>query len=266
MIIIKNILLLIFVSSFLVACTSTTTITEDSTKSISKSKANLKEASALNTELAIGYIQRQQYKPAKDKLEKAIKQDPENQKAYKTLAYLYGLLGLEEKADEKYKLALELTPDEPELLNSYGAFLCANNKLEEAQGYFAKAYSNPFYESLYLAQSNAGSCYVQQGEYKKAEPLLRESLRAQPKLPGSLISMAEVGVKTERYLMARAYIQRYHQLKPASPQSLWIQIQAEKALGAKDHYLKYARQLIKDFPDSDQAGWAEAEAKSVLLR
>lgn len=267
MTIIKNTLLLIFVASFLVACTSTTTITEDSTKTITKSKANLKEASNYNTELAIGYItELKQYKPAKDKLEKAIKQNPENVKAYKTLAYLYALLGLNEEAEEKYKEALELVSEDPDLLNSYGAFLCKNNRLDEAQEMFAEAYSNPFYENLYLAQSNAGSCYVQQGEYKKAEPLLRKSLRTQPNLTGSLISMAEVGVKTERYLMARAYIQRYHQLKPASPESLWIQIQAEKALGAKDHYLKYARQLIKDFPDSDQAGWAEAETKSVQLR
>jgi len=78
--------------------------------------------------------------------------------------------------------------------------------------------------------------------------------------------MAEVGVKTERYLMARAYIQRYHAVQAPSAASLWIQIQAEKALGAKDHYMKYARKLIKDFPDSDEAGWVEAQARSEQLR
>jgi len=88
----------------------------------------------------------------------------------------------------------------------------------------------------------------------------------QPKIPGSLISMAEIGVKTERYLMARAYIQRYHDVRPASAESLWLQIQAERALGAKKHYIKYARQLIRDFPDSNEAGWAEAQARSEQLR
>ena len=72
--------------------------------------------------------------------------------------------------------------------------------------------------------------------------------------------------KTERYLMARAYIQRYHAVAAPSAASLWIQIQAEKALGAKDHYMKYARQLISEFPDSDEAGWVEAQARNEQLR
>jgi type IV pilus assembly protein PilF len=142
----------------------------------------------------------------------------------------------------------------------------AKDKLEEAQKLFEEAYSNPFYEAAYLAQSNAGSCYIKQGEYEKAEALLRKSLRVQPKLPGSLLSMADVGVKTERYMMARAYIQRYHDVKKASADSLWIQIQAEKALGDKKHYLQYARQLIRDFPDSDEAGWVEAQARNEQIR
>jgi type IV pilus assembly protein PilF len=264
--IIKKLILLLFISSFVVACTTTPDNSVVTTKKVTKSKANLKEASELNTELAIGYIQRKQYKPARDKLEKAIDQNSDNLKAYKTLAYLYALLNLDEEAEVKYKEALDLASDDPDLLNSYGAFLCQSDRLDEAQEYFAQAYNNPFYENLYLAQSNAGSCYVEQGEYKKAEPLLRKSLRTQPKLPGSLISMAEVGIETERFLMARAYIQRYHQVKPPNAESLWIQSQAERALGAKDHYMKVARQLIKDFPDSDQAGWIEAQARNEQLR
>ena len=250
------------ISLLLVACTTTTTTTVER----KTSKPNLIEASDLNTQLAVGYIQREQYKPAKDKLEKAIEQDPENVTAVKTLAYLYALLGLKEKAREQYTNALEITPDDPDLLDYYCTFLCANGELEKAQVQFKKAYDDPFYESLSLAQSNAGSCYVQQGEYKKAEPLLRKSLRLQPNLPGSLISMAEVGVKTERYLMARAYIERYHATSAPNAESLWIQLQAEKALGAYEHYSKYTKQLINDFPDSDEAGWAEAESRNEQFR
>ncbi len=252
---------------FLPACTTAQDKNNTYTKTERPAqKANLKEASDLNTQLAVGYIQRKQYQPAREKLEKAIEQNPENVVAYKTLAYLYALLGLSEKAEEKYEQALEIKPNNPDLLNNYGAFLCSIGKLDEAQEKLKAAYSDPFYESLYLAQSNAGSCYLKQGEYKKAEKLLRQSLRTEPKLPGSLISMAEIGIKTERYLMARAYIQRYHAIRPPSPQSLWIQIQAERALGAKDHYIKYARQLINDFPDSDEAGWVEAQARDEQLR
>ncbi len=231
-----------------------------------KSKANLKEAAELNVQLAVGYIQRKQYKPAKEKLEKAIVQNPDNVGAYKTLAYLYALLGLIDKAEVKYSEALDLNPDDPDLSNSYGAFLCNAGKYKEAQQHLKIAYNNPFYEGRYLAQSNAGSCFIKQDEYKKAETLLRKSLRTNSALPGSLISMAEIGIKTERYLMARAYIQRYHGVRAASAESLWLQVQAERALGAEQHYMKYARQLINDFPDSDEAGWVEAQARNEQFR
>ncbi len=249
---------------FLVACASTGESPVKSKKITSQ--ANLKDASELNTQLAVGYIQRKQYKTARDKLEKAIKQNPNNLIAYKTLAYLYALLGLTEEAEIKYNDALDLKPDDPDLSNSYGAFLCTIGKYDEAQQYLKVAYSNPFYEARYLAQSNAGSCYIRQDEYEKAEALLRQSLRVNSALPGSLISMADIGVKTERYMMARAYIQRYHDVKAASAESLWIQIQAEKSLGAEKHYMKYARQLINDFPDSDEAGWVEAQARNEQFR
>jgi len=259
---IKKIIITSLITLSLVACTTSSTITDD--RNISK--PNLEEASDLNTRLAVGYIERGQYKTAKEKLEKAIEQKPDNVVAFKTFAYLYALLGLEKEATEQYLEALELAPEDSDLLNSYGAFLCAHGKLDEAQEYLKKAYDDPFYESLFMAQSNAGSCYVQEGEFKKAEPLLRKSLRSHPNLSGSLISMAEVGVKTDRYLMARAYIERYHAVSAPTAESLWIQLQAEKALGARDHYVKYAKQLINDFPDSDEAGWVEAESGNEQFR
>jgi len=243
------------------ACSST-----GSTVQKKPSEPNLIEASELNVKLAVGYMQQKDNKAARDKLEKAIEQNPENAAAYKTLAYLYATVGLVEEAKIKYGEASELKPNDPDLANNYGAFLCSIGELEEAQKNFQIAYSDPFYKSVYLAESNAGSCYLKESEYKKAEQLLRKSLRVQPRLPGSLISMAEVGVKTERYLMARAYIQRYHAERPASAGSLWLQIQAEKALGAKEHYIKYARRLISEFPDSDEAGWVEAQARNELIR
>jgi len=259
--IIKTIAIALVTLSLVSCVTSTETTSERN-----MSEPNLRDASKLNTELALGYIKEEQYAAAKEKLEKALSQNDENVIAYKTFAYLYALLGLPEEAEEKYQEAISLKPDDSDLANSYGAFLCSQGKFDEAQKELGRAYSNPFYEAGYLAESNAGSCYIQQGELKKAERLLRKSLRVQPKIPGSLISMAEIGVKTERYLMARAYIQRYHEVRQASAESLWIQIQAERALGAKKHYMKYARQLIQNFPDSNEAGWAEAQARSEQLR
>lgn len=255
--------LLMVCLSFLAACETTSSLQK--TK-VSQQEPDLIQAAELNTQLAVGYIQRKQYKPARDKLEKAIEQNPDYLPAYKTLAYLYAVLGQTDKAEEKYQQALELKPLDADLSNSYGAFLCTQDKFDEAQESFKVAYSDPFYESAYLAESNAGSCYVEQGNYELGEAFLRKSLRKDPALPGSLISMADVGIKTERYMMARAYIERYNAVKTPTAESLWIQVLAEKNLGAKDYYMKYARQILENFPDSEEAGWVEAQARSDRLK
>jgi type IV pilus assembly protein PilF len=67
-------------------------------------------------------------------------------------------------------------------------------------------------------------------------------------------------------MMARAYIQRYHAVARPSAESLWLQVQSEKALGAQEHYLKYARKLLKDFPDSEEAGKLEEMARNEQIR
>ena len=231
-----------------------------------KEGPDLKSAAKLNIQLAIGYIQRNQMEDAKEKLLKAIEQDKDNTDAYRTLAYLYSQLGMNTEAIEQYQKAIDIKSNDAELHNSYGAFLCKIGRIDEALEEFKFAYTHPFYETPYIAYANAGTCLLKQGEYVQAEAMLRKALRTDPNLSGALISMADLGIKTKQYLTARAYIQRYHVNNKPNPESLWIQVQAEKSLGDKDHYLKYARQLISDFPDSDEASWAEEQARNEQLR
>lgn len=215
-------------------------------------------ASEVNVQLAAGYIQRKQFEVAKQKLDKAIDLDEDNIEAYKLMAYLMSGLGKNSEAEDYYLQALDIADNDPELHNAYGAFLCKTGRIDDALDEFRTAYENPYYQTAYLAYSNAGSCLLQQKKFAEAETYLRKALKLQPGLAGALISMAEIGIETRKYLMARAYIQRYHSVARASAESLWIQAQAEKALGASDAYQEVAQQLLADFPDSPQAAKLES--------
>lgn len=218
---------------------------------------DLIEGAKLNVQLGVGYIKRGQYKIAKEKLELAIDQDPDNIQAYSTIALLMNMLNEHDAADDYFQQALDIDENNSWLRNSYGAFLCGIGNVEDAMVEFEAAYSDPFYETAYIAQSNAGSCLMKNGDYVRAEPLLREALRTDERLSGALLSMAELGLKTNKLLMSRAYIQRYHDANKPTAESLWIQIQSEKGLKADEHYRKYAKQLLNDFPDSAEAGLLE---------
>jgi len=230
------------------------------------SEPDLQQASALNVQLAIGYIDRDQLGIAQDKLDKAIEQDPKNVDAYTTMAYLKRKVNELEEAEKYYLEALDIKSTNPNIHNNYGGLLCQMGRYDEALEEIRLAYEDPFYETPYLAYANAGTCLLDKGEYKQAEKMLRKALRDQPNYAGALLSMAEIGVKTQKYLMARAYIQRYHATARPTSESLWLQIQSEKALGAEQHYLKYARRLLKDFPDSDEAGMLEEMARNERIR
>lgn len=219
-----------------------------------KAEKDLKQASLTNVQLGVGYLRRGQYDVAQEKLLKAIEQYPKNIDAYTTMAFLLMQINKMEEAEEYYLDALDIKGNNPDLRNSYGTYLCNVGRLNDAMKQFKEAYSNPFYKSAYLAYANAGNCLLNTKHFVHAEKYLRKALKLQPELSGALISMAELSIKTEKYLKARAYIQRYHAINKPSAESLWVQVQAERALGAKDHYHKYARQLLDEYPDSEQAG------------
>lgn len=252
-------LMLLVTSIFMVACTG-------SSLREARETENLKRASDINVQLGAGYLKRGQYEIAKEKLDKAIKQDPANVDALVTMAILMMHLNEVGEAENYYLEALDIKDKDPVLRNNYGTYLCRVGRIDEALKEFQLAYTNPFYDTPYLAYSNAGTCLLQAGNYKKSEIFLRKALRKQPKLSGALFSMADLGIKTKKYLMARAYSQRYHAINVPSAASLWLQVQAERALGATEHYRKYAKLILSDFPDSQEASWIEELGDSDRIR
>lgn len=246
---------LVLVSTLLMACS-----TDPAQK---KKESNLRDAAKMNVQLASGYIQRGQLEIAKEKLTKAIEQDPEFVPAFTTMALLMEMIDEPTEAENYYLDALDLDPRNPDLQNNYGQFLCKQKKIDEAIKHLQKAIDNQFYETPERAYANMGYCLMQgdKPDYKKAEVNLRKAIKMNPQMSTALLSMGELGVKTKQYLMARAYMQRYHAVGHKTAHSLWLQIQAEKALGDKKYYIELSRELLKTFPDSPEADLLMEHAK-----
>ncbi len=239
--------LVVLLFSALFACASTP-------KEVQKAQ-NDKKAARLNVQLASGYIKRGDLKIAQEKLEKAIIFDDTYVPGFTTLAVLMNMLGKTERAEELYLTAFDLDSEDPNLQNNYGTFLCGIGKYKEAVEVFEKTLANQFYKTPGLVHANIGYCLLRSKtpDYKKIEKHLRTALKLHPNMTTAMLGMAELAIKTEKYLMARAYSQRYHALMKPTAESLWVQAQAEHALGDKKYFLQISRALLEHYPKSAQA-------------
>ena len=114
----------------------------------------------------------------------------------------------------------------------------------------AREYGVPLYENPEIAYTNAGLCLYQAGDLDKAESYLRRALQINPRVGVALLRMADITYQSSRYLPARAYLQRYTEVGPHTPESLWLGFRIEDELGDRDTASKYAMLLEANFPDS----------------
>ncbi len=223
-----------------------------------ESERKTKESAVINVQLASGYIQRGDLEVAEQKLLKAIEHDRKYVPAYTTMAVLKSMIGDHEEAEKYYAKAIDLDPRNPELHNNYGTFLCNSGKYEQAYEEFNQALRNKFYATPETAHANLGYCLLQADKpnFALAERHLRSALDVDPNLSSALLAMGELGLRSNKYLMARAYMQRYHAVARPSAATLWLQIQVEHALGDKAFVHKLSKTLIEEFPESPEAAKA----------
>jgi len=218
------------------------------------SSANNRKIAEINTQIAIEHLKEKDYALALAKLDKAIASDSNYPEAYNARGIVYSQIGENDKADTNFQRSLRIASNNPLALNNYGQFLCQNGKVEKAQEMFKRATDNPLYKTPEIALSNAGTCALNNKDTEQAEAFFRQALENNPRVPVALLQMASIMYGSERYLPARAYIQRYSEIARHVPRSLWLGVQIEKQLGDRDAEASYALALEKNFPDSKEAG------------
>jgi len=208
--------------------------------------------SAANLDLGIAYLKQGDYNKALEKLEKARKADPVYSPIYNVLGLLYQQLNEFKQAEKFFKKAISLNSNDSSTLNNYGNFLCQQGRIEEAENTFLRAVKNPLYKSPEIAITNAGLCLYNNQKTNSAEKYFRQALQLNPRVPHALIKMCEISFNTQNYLSARAYLQRYQEIKNHTTKSLWLGIQIEQELGDKNAVSSYALLLRNSFPDSKE--------------
>lgn len=211
-----------------------------------------KRIAETHVKLGVGYLQQNKPEFALEKLKKAIDVKPDYAPAHGAIAMAYEQLLMFDKADEHYREAINLNPENGGMYNNYGVFLCKQGRFRDAEQYFLKAVDTPRYPTPELAYENAGACVKRIPDIDKAEQYLTKALKKNPELPVSLINMADIRYQQKNFLSARGFLQRFEAVSSHTPESLWLGVKIERKMGnskAADHYAKL---LQSNFPKSEQ--------------
>ncbi len=180
----------------------------------------------------------------------AQKREPRIPDAYTLQAVVLGMRGDAAAAGTLYRKAAELAPRQGDVLNNYGAWLCANGHPAEALVWFDRALADPGYAARADALANAGGCALDAGQNERAEPDLRQALALAPGNAYALESMARNEVLRGRYFEARAFCQRRLAAAPATVSVLQLAAEIEERLGDGSAASRYRQRLREEFPVS----------------
>jgi type IV pilus assembly protein PilF len=204
----------------------------------------------LHTELGAGYYQRGQMDVALTELGLAVAADPNYAQAYDVYGLVYAVLGEDSRAEQNFRRALELAPNDSEIRQNWGWYLCTHKRQRESLPEFEAAASDPLYRSPEVALVNAGRCAQSLGETNAAETYFRRALAAQPGNPLASYGLAQLAFQAHRYEEARGWMKGVMLTNDPPAAGLLLGMCVERKLGDRQAELSYVSQLRNRYPDS----------------
>ncbi len=211
------------------------------------------DAASVNYQLAIRYFQNGNYELARDRLMRSIELDPKRAIVWSTLATTYEQLENIRLAEESHGKATRLAPNDFDVQNSYAVFLCRQRRFDDANQQFEKSIAAATNDNPEIMLTNAGVCMMQRPEYDKAEQYFRRALERKPKHGEALLQMSVLKYATDDYLGARAFLQRFRDIYPATADVLYLCVLIEERLGDERARDMCSEELQRDFPESNEA-------------
>lgn len=238
--------------SAVVACLALLLLGGCASDSSLRSKPQPVRAAEINRELAVDYLHRGNLAAAKEKIDRALEQDPQNAGVQSVAGMVYVRLNDEKKAEYHYERAASLDPDNPELRNNYAVYLCQRGKYARGEKFALEAARNRLYKTPEVGYLNAGACARNAGDLKRAEENFRHALQVRPRFAPALLHMADMEFSQAQYLSARAFLQRYMEVGDTNAMTLWLGHRIERSLGNAGEAEHYARRLKSEYPKSAQ--------------
>ena len=216
-------------------------------------KPEPEQAAIANMKMALEYMRINNLAQARDRIERALGEAPENANVEETAGLVYERLNEIAKAKHAFSAAARLGKNDPDILNSYAGFLCRTGKTADGEKIFIEVAKNPVYRTPEVALLNAGVCVGSAGDVVDSERYFNRALNIKPNMPEALLQLGNLAYSRGDYKQALEDVERYLAVNQPSPEVLWLGFRAQRKLGDNSDAAVFGRRIQAEFPDSEQA-------------
>jgi type IV pilus assembly protein PilF len=215
---------------------------------------------SVRIELAAGYFSRGQYNTALDEVKQALVLKPGMREAINLRGLIYGAMGERGLAEESFKSALSLYPNDADTLHNYGWMLCQERRFPESFQQFDRALAQDSYRAPARTLLSKGVCQARSGQLGEAEKTLLRAFEYDPANPALSYNLADVLYRNGQYDRALFYVKRVNaQPEQINAQSLWLALRIERKLGDSVAVSDMSRQLRQSFGQAPETQALNAE-------
>lgn len=242
-------LIIIFFSVALTSCVSETTG--------GFNQADPEQTLDVYLQLALGYVEQQDFTQARRHLSNAVAIDPNNSDVYGIWGLVYTLEGDLALADESFLRALRIDSGNSQVRNNYAAFLFSNGRFQEAYDQLEIVVEDTEYAGRPQAFENMGLAALQLNQLGDAEYAFNRALQLNSNRIRSTLELADISLQLDDIQQAGRYYQNFLTLGQffnvqQSARSLWIGVKLEQARGMNNQMLEYGASLAELYPDSTE--------------
>lgn len=210
------------------------------------------DASNYNMQLGMAYLNQGDLGLAKEKLDRALAENPGDPNVHSAMAMLQDRLGHPEQADKEFKTALNIGPRSPDVLNNYAVYLCRNGRVDEGVKTFEEAAHNALYRTPEAAYTNAGVCLRGAKRDTQAAMSFQRALQVRPSFAEAAYQLADLDFQRGEVQDARDTVDRFCGSYEPTADLLLLGVRITRKQGDRMAEEKFARKLRMDFPSSDQ--------------
>lgn len=247
-------LLIVLSAALLAACAGTGTApAADREIKTDSDQTDADRRAAIRLELAQGYFSRGQFSTALDELKQALLAKPDMREAVNLRGLVYAAMGDLPLAEETFRRALALYPNDSDTLHNYGWFQCQQQRWQTADSLFDQALAQSTYRAPARTLLAKGVCEARAGRMLVAEKTLSRAFELDPASPVIAVNLSEVLYRNSELERARFYVKRVNdQPEQVNAQSLWLQLRVERKLGNTGTVDDLAQLLRRKHPQAPE--------------